>query len=673
MSGATKPGEIRAVGLGRRFELRTGGPRSVKDVILRRSRTDRHEFWALRNIDLKISPGETFGLVGRNGSGKSTLLNLIARIYAPTEGTLEIGGRTGALLEVGAGFHPEFTGTENVYLSGAIHGLSRRYIDAHLEEIIGFAELERFAHMPVRTYSSGMILRLGFSVAVHVRPEVLLIDEVLAVGDAAFQQKCFAKIWEFKRTGGSIVFVSHDATTVSSLCDRAALLEDGRIAALGKADEVLRTYQQSVIQGTPVGAGLESDGVPRGRYEIEDVRATADDGSRRDRFAENERITIQAHVFSAEVLVNGCVSMTLRDLSGRVLGSETLRGVRLEAGKTESISWILDQAPLREGRFLVDVRLATERSDAELVAREAAVDFSIVSDSSDDDGPVKLGGEWQLAGRIVPRPRTATLGLRVAIVGSPRCGNTWLRRLLATLYNLTETAAHTPSEVDWERLPPRCALQLLWQPTEPFRAELAKHGFRVLTLARHPFDVLLSILHFAENVPETARWLDGQGGDETGIRGADPCSSAFRTYALGTRAKALLSISPAWWKTGGTTCLHYEDLVRDPSAELEEIRALISVPPARSVEDSVQLNTLERLRATSWNQHYWRGEPGIWRGVLPARAAAEMAQAHRRCFAILGYDVDADPNLTVHQAQLNWRKLIEPEAAPPRQVSTLYE
>ena len=572
---------------------------------------------------------------------------------------------------MGAGFHPEFTGTENVYLSGAIHGLSRKYIDAHLEEIIGFAELERFAHMPVRTYSSGMILRLGFSVAVHVRPEVLLIDEVLAVGDAAFQQKCFAKIWEFKRTGGSIVFVSHDATTVSSLCDRAALLEDGRIVALGKADEVLRTYQQSVIEGAPVGAGPESDGVPRGRYQIEDVRATASDGSPRDRFAESERITIQANVFSAKALANGCVSMTLRDLSGRVIGSETLRGVRIEAGKTERISWILDQAPLREGRFLVDVRLATERS--ELATREAAVDFSIISDSSDDGGPVKLGGEWQVTGRTVPRPRIATLGVRLAIVGSPRCGNTWLRRLLATLYNLTETAAHTPPGVDWERLPPRCALQLLWPPTEPFRAELAKHGFRVLTLARHPFDVLLSILHFAESVPETARWLDGEGGDEAAIRGADPSSSAFRAYALGTRAKALLSVSPAWWETDGTTCIRYEDLVRDPSAELEDIRTLISVPPARSVEDSVQLNTLEKLRATSRNQHYWRGEPGIWRDVLPAQVAAEMAEAHQRCLAIFGYDAEADPELTVSQARLNWLKLIEPEPAPPRQASTLHE
>ena len=416
MTGATKPGEIRAVGLGRRFELRTGGPRSVKDVILRRSRTDRREFWALRNIDLRISPGETFGLVGRNGSGKSTLLNLIARIYAPTEGTLEVGGRSGALLEVGAGFHPEFTGTENVYLSGAIHGLSHKYIDAHLEEIICFAELERFAHMPVRTYSSGMVLRLGFSVAVHVQPEILLIDEILAVGDAAFQQKCFAKIWEFKRTGGSIVFVSHDPTTVSSLCDRAALLEGGRITALGKADEVLRTYQQTVIEGSPTSVELTTSGAPPGRFEIDDVRATATDGSRRDHFAENERITIQANVSSRETLFNGCVSMTLRDLSGRVIGAETLRGVRLEAGKAECISWILDQAPLREGRFLVDVRLATERSEAELATREAAVDFSIVSDSSDDGGPVRLGGEWQVAGRVVPRPRTAALGLRLAIV-----------------------------------------------------------------------------------------------------------------------------------------------------------------------------------------------------------------------------------------------------------------
>src|SRR5438270_12548564 len=178
------------------------------------------ELWALRDVALHVRPGEAFGIVGQNGSGKSTLLKLIAGIFAPTLGELDVGGRVGSLIEIGAGFHPDFTGVENVYLNAAIYGLKRRYVDEHLDEIIGFAELEDFADVPVKTYSTGMYMRLGFSVAMNVRPDVLLLDEVLAVVDEAFQHKCFGKIWDFKRAGGTMVFVSHDPAAVERLCDR---------------------------------------------------------------------------------------------------------------------------------------------------------------------------------------------------------------------------------------------------------------------------------------------------------------------------------------------------------------------------------------------------------------------------------------------------------------------
>ena len=178
-------------------------------------------------------PGESFGIVGQNGSGKSTLLKLIAGIYPPSEGEMQIEGRIGSLLEVGAGFHPDFSGIENVYLNAAVFGIKRDYIDEHLDEIIAFAELEEFADQAVKTYSSGMYLRLGFSVAMHIQPDILLLDEVLAVGDEAFQQKCQGRIWDFKRAGGTIVFVSHDPTSVERLCDRAMLLEKGRVVECG--------------------------------------------------------------------------------------------------------------------------------------------------------------------------------------------------------------------------------------------------------------------------------------------------------------------------------------------------------------------------------------------------------------------------------------------------------
>ncbi len=241
-------GEIVARGLGRRFSLATAGDRSLKEVLLLRRRPPKRDFWALRDVDMHVQPGEALGVVGRNGSGKSTLLKLMARIFAPTEGTLEVGGRVGPLLDVGAGFHPDFTGVENAYLSGAIHGLRREYVTEHLDEIFAFAELEEFAHVPVRAYSSGMFLRLGFSVAIHVQPDVLLVDEVLAVGDEAFQHKCMAKIVEYIQSGGTLVFVSHDLTSVERLCANAVLLDQGGVAAAGPTSDVLASYHRLLAE-----------------------------------------------------------------------------------------------------------------------------------------------------------------------------------------------------------------------------------------------------------------------------------------------------------------------------------------------------------------------------------------------------------------------------------------
>ncbi len=216
----------------------------------------------MRDVDLEIAPGEAYGIVGRNGSGKSTLLKLLAGIYAPSEGTIAAGGRVGSLLEVGAGFHPEFTGVENVFLSAAVYGIPRRRVAEALPSIMDFAELEGFADAPVKTYSSGMYTRLGFSVAMHMQPDILLLDEVLAVGDEAFQQKCFARVWEYRRSGGTLVFVSHDPVAVERLCDRAILLEHGRAVAQGTPDEVLREYHRRLTRRASASAARLVPGVP---------------------------------------------------------------------------------------------------------------------------------------------------------------------------------------------------------------------------------------------------------------------------------------------------------------------------------------------------------------------------------------------------------------------------
>jgi len=237
-------GEIVVDNLSRRFRVHPRGTRSLKSIVLLRDRERSADVWALRDVSFSVEPGTALGLVGRNGSGKSTLLRIVAAIIKPTSGRVDVGGRIGTLLELGAGFHPDFTGRENVFLNGSILGLKRTYIKERFDEIVAFAELDDFIDVPVRTYSSGMYMRLGFAVASHLNADVLLLDEVFAVGDAAFQRKCLDMIFDFKRNGGTIVFVSHDASAVEQLCERTILLREGRMAFDGATHDALTEYHR---------------------------------------------------------------------------------------------------------------------------------------------------------------------------------------------------------------------------------------------------------------------------------------------------------------------------------------------------------------------------------------------------------------------------------------------
>jgi homopolymeric O-antigen transport system ATP-binding protein len=222
-------GEISVENASRRFRVREQEARTLKDLFVLRGRTKPTDIWALRDVSVGVQPGDAVGLIGRNGSGKTTLLRLVAGIIRPTTGRVRASGRIGSLLELGAGFHPDFTGRENVFLNGAIQGLKRAEIRERFDEIVAFAELEHAIDRPVRTYSSGMTMRLGFAIAAFLDADILLLDEVFAVGDEAFQRKCFGRIFQFKQAGGTIVFVSHDATAVERLCERSVLLESGLV------------------------------------------------------------------------------------------------------------------------------------------------------------------------------------------------------------------------------------------------------------------------------------------------------------------------------------------------------------------------------------------------------------------------------------------------------------
>jgi lipopolysaccharide transport system ATP-binding protein len=233
--------------LGKRYEMYERPHHRLLQTLLRGRRNCFREFWALRNINFEIARGETVGIVGRNGSGKSTLLQLITGTLAPTEGNIEVTGRIAALLELGSGFSPEFTGRENVFLNGAILGISRREMEAALPEIEAFAGIGDFIDQPVKLYSSGMMVRLAFGVAIHVTPDVLLVDETLAVGDVAFQAKCLDRIRRMQERGTAILLVSHAPNTIVEFCSRAIYLDRGRVVLAGPCREVLEQYANDLV------------------------------------------------------------------------------------------------------------------------------------------------------------------------------------------------------------------------------------------------------------------------------------------------------------------------------------------------------------------------------------------------------------------------------------------
>ncbi len=255
-----EPGRIRLRNVSRSFRVVHERNLTLKETLLRRRRADFTELWALRHVDLDITPGESVAIVGRNGAGKSTLLKMVAGIFPPQEGTLEVGGEVASMLELGAGFHPDFTGRENVFMNGAIHGMSDKVVRERFDSIVDFSEIGEFIDLPVRTYSSGMQMRLAFAVAAHVDPHILLLDEVLAVGDESFQAKCRKRVFRFRDEGGTILFVSHDADTVIQVCDRAILIDSGHILHDGPSADVIDSYHELLEAGeSHVGAYVASE------------------------------------------------------------------------------------------------------------------------------------------------------------------------------------------------------------------------------------------------------------------------------------------------------------------------------------------------------------------------------------------------------------------------------
>ncbi|MFN2627274.1 MAG: ABC transporter ATP-binding protein [Gaiellaceae bacterium] len=390
-----KPGQIVVERAARRFRVYPRETRTVKDLLISRGRGGGTDVWALRDISFAVDPGSAVGLVGRNGSGKTTLLRLLCGIVKPSAGAVAVGGRVGSLLELGAGFHPELTGRENVFLNGSIHGLSRATIREKLDEIVAFAGLEEFVDLPVRTYSSGMYMRLGFAIASHIEADVLLLDEVFAVGDEAFQRKCFGKIFEFKQRGGTIVFVSHDAAAVERLCDRAVLLKDGLVAFDGPTHEAIVQYRRLLAgERDPEerGAGLREWGGIQARLEA--LRLLGPGGDERRQYLAGEPVTVSLRAVADRVLEPPRVAWELRDDSGVLLGSgaQALGELGWNSPGGLGLRFVIPDPPLADGRFHLRFDLVAGNGEP-YHSLDDALSF-VVYPSGEERGTMRVSGRW---------------------------------------------------------------------------------------------------------------------------------------------------------------------------------------------------------------------------------------------------------------------------------------
>jgi ABC-type polysaccharide/polyol phosphate transport system ATPase subunit len=396
-----RPGEIVAEGVARRFVVRARDTQTLKDILVARGRTGAQEVWALEDVSLHVTPGEAVGLIGRNGSGKSTLLRLVAGIIRPTRGHVAAGGRIGSLLELGAGFHPDFTGRENVFLNGAVQGLTRAQIRERFDEIVAFAELEHAIDRPVRTYSSGMTMRLGFAVASFIEASTLLLDEVFAVGDEAFQRKCFARIAEFKQRGGTIVFVSHDAAAVERLCSRAVLLDRGRVAFDGPVHEALARYRKQLAEaGEPAGAVPAGDGPV-----VAEARVVDRGGAPRAQFLAGEPLVLEV-LLDAVAADGGAPRLRLevRDDAGLLVAEDLVDTAQLGGGNgagTMRLRLEVAEPPLQFGRFHLMLELVDPLGRG-LPALAEPLTFVVYPDG-DERGLVRLGGTWSAEANEEPR------------------------------------------------------------------------------------------------------------------------------------------------------------------------------------------------------------------------------------------------------------------------------
>lgn len=388
---------IRVDGVWKNFRLYHEKNQHLKAAILRGRRARYEEFWALKDVELEIPTGSTFGLIGSNGSGKSTLLKCMARILYPNKGTIEVTGRLSALLELGAGFHPELTGRENVFLNAAILGMSKKEIVRRFDAIVDFADIEKFIDTPVKNYSNGMQVRLGFAIASNVEPEILLIDEVLAVGDQAFQAKCMGRIETFRLEGRTIVLVSHSLGSVLQLCEKTAWLEKGQIRMVGNSADVVAEYTGESFSAQPRKPGELGARWGTGEVEITGVRLIHGNGHSSLSFETGEAMRIEIDYSAHKPLRETVFGIKLFNMHGiEVWSSNTKRRRQfIESLRPEgTLSIEIGQLPLLEGTFDLSLSVTDHTERRVYDWWERRIRFDVTPGHNFDGGLVSITSTW---------------------------------------------------------------------------------------------------------------------------------------------------------------------------------------------------------------------------------------------------------------------------------------
>jgi ABC-type polysaccharide/polyol phosphate transport system ATPase subunit len=390
----------------KRFRIYHERNQSLKAAVMRRGRASYEEFWALRDVSLEIPSGITFGLIGENGSGKSTLLKCIAKILRPDAGRVVTTGKVAALLELGSGFHPELSGRENVFLNGSILGLSKAQITSRFDEIVGFAGLERFIDTPVKNYSSGMYVRLGFSVAINVDPDILLVDEVLAVGDESFQRRCAEKFSDFRRAGKTIVLVSHAMGQLRNMCDQVAWLEHGTVKEVGAPGNVVDDYvgeahtERESGTGADAGSQTKENRWGSGEVRVESFELLDAAGRPTRSVHTGDAVTVRLHWSTKEPVERPVFGVAVHSLEGIEVTGPNTRDADLVPEKIDGSGVVDLRVPrllLLPGTYDLSAAVYDFTRQHPYDHRHRAYRFDVEPGvPREEHGLTSLGGTWKL-------------------------------------------------------------------------------------------------------------------------------------------------------------------------------------------------------------------------------------------------------------------------------------